>query len=99
MPVIIGAPPATPSGASLASWSWPARLAFSGWLLNGVFDVYDYPEQPWLQSLQLQTFHPWPPTADAPDPGESPGDDYVYTEVRVASMHRGWPESYGQNQW
>ncbi|MGB8388846.1 hypothetical protein [Mycobacterium sp.] len=99
MSVIIGPPPELPPDVVLATWSWPARLAFSGWLLGGVFDVDDYPEQPWLKSLQLQAFYPWPPTSDAPDPGPSPGEGWVYTEIRVASKHRGWPESYGAAQW
>jgi hypothetical protein len=49
MSVIIGAPPRT--AGMLATWSYPPRLVFSGWLLNGVYEPRG--DQQWLQ---LQAF-------------------------------------------
>lgn len=87
--VVVGERPAPASGYFLYSWSAPIHVVFQGWLYNGAYTPTG--DQ---NGLQLVAFYP--PDEFIPESaGESPGDNYRYTVVRVASTVKGWPESWG----
>jgi hypothetical protein len=67
------------------SYTEPPDVVFQGWLLNGAYN--DDPPLP--PGGSLQAFYPEPQFIPA-SAGESPGEGYRFTVVRVVKDY-GWP--------
>ena len=69
----------------------PFPVAWQGWALNG---VYDGPPIPLAPGESLLSYYPaYIPPAE----GESPGDGFVFTVLRIVTRG-GWPEDRG-SEW
>lgn len=83
---VLDAPPSK-NGMPI-SHTVPFPVAFQGWLLNG---VYTGPEIPLTPGQSLLCYYP---SYIPPAQGESPGEGYKFTVIRVVTAG-GWPEDFG----